>query len=326
MRRYGAAGLWLVAALFLVARRFHRSDQRRQAPHADRPREAPPSTAAAVAPDDVPAAPVTADPLLGHRSKTTPVVVTTAVLGGALYLDVLQDWLLERTAFGPAVLVVIVAAGWIVPAAAVVQRQQRHEPLAAWLIWVPRLALFALLLLLHLVDFPTFERDGLLAPWVYGCLAVAFIWSLIYRIWLPGNPSGMRAGLTQGAHFFLDMMAALVALMVSGPFVLGAAYGMGEAPGVENAAWYAAIVASGLLGTLAMSLATPWLQHLPRRLAVVALGYVQLVVVLYAPQDLLAPTHWVVLGTVSTAAVVTLTVSGLRARKADLKTTPTETS
>lgn len=280
--------------------------------------QAPPSETAGLPPVPEPppdaVTPSAADVPPVRTNKATPVVVT-AVLGGALYLDLLRDWLLDKTAFGPILLVLLVAAGWIVPATAIVRREQRGESLARWLTWVPRLALFALILLVHLVDITTLQQDGLLQPWVVACIIAASTWSVMYRTRLQRSGTGIRGGIVQGAHLALDLVTPWVAVHEIGPLALGAAYGLGSAPDAENAVWYLALTASGLLATLAMTLDAPSLRSFPRRLALAYLGYTQFLVLLYAPQGVITATNWVTTGSLATVATATVLVSWQRTRR-----------
>ena len=68
----------------------------------------------------------------------------------------------DKTAFGPIVLVVVVAVGWIVPATVIVRRQRRGVEMSAWLVGGATSGLFGVVLLLHLVDAPVLAQPGLL--------------------------------------------------------------------------------------------------------------------------------------------------------------------
>jgi hypothetical protein len=210
-----------------------------------------------------------------------------AILGGSFYLDVARGWLLSFPVLGPLFLVLLVAVAWIVPATVILWREIKGTRLdPQWLVWVPRVALFGILVLVHAVDPRAMQANGTFEPWVWACVGTALVWSVLHRT-LPVigrkrsvDPRAQEMANLNLVHIPIDFVGVAFALFTIGPYALGAVDELRRPDSSFATGWLVAISVLAAIATFAWTADMPWTRDLGRRFGIAILAITVYVLVI----------------------------------------------
>ena len=208
--------------------------------------------------------PLTEFPLLEDPAQPEPGATSTApapraqstgeiaalgagVLGLSTWTGIMIDQLLLVPVIGPAALVLVVAVGWLVPAAYCVVAVRRYKRPSRVRRTLPALAIPGILIMLHLLAFsvPTFtERINL---WIWPWLLAIFGWSLFYHLY-------RQRSVASGAWFcILDVAGSFAAIQLVWPNAAAYAKMLVDSPDPSDKLAPFAFVLLAILATILLT-------------------------------------------------------------------------
>lgn len=237
----------------------------------------------------------------------TVAVAGAGVLGlstwAGLVLDELsKGWLVVRLA-----VVVVIAAGWLIPASYCVFALRGQS---IWLsrllssldirVILPPIAIPGVLVMLHLLAFiPAMEERIPLLLW--SCLATLGTWSLFYHLYRRGP---LWAGVV---HVSLDLVGVLLAIELIWPRIAGSAEAIATGSSSFDRFALVAVVLSGIVASVLMTSPLGTMRSVACRGGNWCGGLLLFMVVLISVQETwsdLETRNYVVLGVLALLAVV----------------------